>query len=87
MKWEVFVAKFMVALKRRFGMVYSLSSEDVKAKALSVHDDITKAFSELSPSKFKLTDEERKRFERARLSEEQSKKVSYVLGGPVNLSF
>jgi len=62
-------------------------NQDVKAKGLSVHDDITRAFSELSPSKFKLTDEERKKFERARLSEEQSKKVNYVLGGPVNQFF
>lgn len=48
---------------------------------------LIKVLKKFSASKVQLTADEKARFERMRLAEEQAKKVEYELGGPISEFF
>lgn len=56
-------------------------------KAPVLNKGFAKAIKRFSASDVKLTADEKARFERLRLAEEQAQKINYELGGPISQFF
>ena len=56
-------------------------------KAVAAQSGLARALKKLSASDIKLTADEKARFERLRLVEQQAQKINYELGGPISQLF
>lgn len=54
-------------------------------KSPIINKGFIKALQNFSVSKFRLSSDEKAKFEQLHFSEEQAKKVNYKLGGPIDL--